>query len=68
MVTNTLLPFLRREEDSPAPRPDDILAKRQRQVLFGWCVCLSLDVLQRVLINKRTLLLTGWQRSRTSSA
>ncbi|KAK4704827.1 hypothetical protein P7C70_g1391, partial [Phenoliferia sp. Uapishka_3] len=41
IVTNTLLPFLKREEDSPAPRPDDILAKRQRQVLFGWLTTLT---------------------------
>ncbi|KAL8283286.1 hypothetical protein RQP46_005696 [Phenoliferia psychrophenolica] len=43
MVTNTLLPFLRREEDSSAdqPRPDDALAKRQRQVLFGWLSTLT---------------------------
>lgn len=36
IIANTLLPFLRREEDGPLPRPGDVLAKRQRQVLFGW--------------------------------
>lgn len=36
IVANTLLPFLRREEDSPAPRANMELARRQRQVLFGW--------------------------------
>jgi hypothetical protein len=38
IVANTLLPFLGREEDMPASRPNDGLAKRQRQVLFGWYV------------------------------
>lgn len=38
ILANTILPFLRREEVTPSPRADDELAKRQRQVLFGWWV------------------------------
>lgn len=36
ILSNTLLPFLRKEEENPGPRVGETLAKRQRQVLFGW--------------------------------
>ncbi|KAI5477484.1 hypothetical protein MNV49_006330 [Pseudohyphozyma bogoriensis] len=41
ILSNTLLPFLRREEDSPGPRAGPNLAKRQRQILFRWLATLT---------------------------
>ncbi|GAA5958532.1 hypothetical protein JCM21900_005428 [Sporobolomyces salmonicolor] len=44
IVTTTLLPFLKREEDNPAPRVNETLAKRQREVLFGWLATLTTEL------------------------
>lgn len=41
ILTGILLPFLRREEEAESVQIDEGLAKRQRQVLFGWSVSLS---------------------------
>ncbi|GAA5861242.1 hypothetical protein JCM1840_003127 [Sporobolomyces johnsonii] len=44
IITTTLLPFLKREEDNPAPRVNETLAKRQREVLFGWLATLTTEL------------------------
>jgi hypothetical protein len=41
IITTTLLPFLRREEDDPAARVNETLAQRQRDILFGWLSTLT---------------------------
>ncbi|BGP17250.1 hypothetical protein JCM10213v2_005268 [Rhodosporidiobolus nylandii] len=44
IVNNTLLPFLRREEDDPAPRVNETLAQRQRDILFAWMSTLTTEL------------------------
>ncbi|KAH8921091.1 DUF1765-domain-containing protein [Atractiella rhizophila] len=44
VVSNSLLPFIKKEELRLNYRPDERLAKRQREILFGW-----LDMLHQEL-------------------
>ncbi|GAA5909364.1 DUF1765 domain-containing protein [Sporobolomyces salmoneus] len=44
ILTNTLLPFLKKEEDSPSTHPTQNLAKRQRDILFGWLATLTMEL------------------------
>ncbi|GAA5976133.1 hypothetical protein JCM11641_003289 [Rhodosporidiobolus odoratus] len=44
ILSNTLLPFLRKEEDNPAPRVNEVLAQRQRDILFGWLSTLTTEL------------------------
>ncbi|GJN91395.1 hypothetical protein Rhopal_004416-T1 [Rhodotorula paludigena] len=44
VVSNTLLPFLRREEDHPSPQAVDALAKHQRALLFDWLNILTTEL------------------------
>lgn len=44
IITTTLLPFLRREEDNPASRVNETLAQRQRDILFGWLSTLTSEL------------------------
>ncbi|GAA6060753.1 hypothetical protein JCM10212_003797 [Sporobolomyces blumeae] len=44
VITNTLLPFLKKEEDNPATRTNERLAKRQRDILFGWLAVLTTEL------------------------
>ncbi|GAA6043762.1 hypothetical protein JCM8097_006660 [Rhodosporidiobolus ruineniae] len=41
IITDKLLPFLRREEDNPAARVNETLAQRQRDILFGWLMVVT---------------------------
>ncbi|GAA6019570.1 hypothetical protein JCM10207_003748 [Rhodosporidiobolus poonsookiae] len=44
IVNNSLLPFLRHEEDHPAARVNEVLAQRQRSILFGWLINLTVEL------------------------
>ncbi|GAA5876682.1 hypothetical protein JCM16303_003625 [Sporobolomyces ruberrimus] len=44
ILTNTLLPFLKKEEDSPSSGTSGRLAKRQRDILFGWLSTLTMEL------------------------
>ncbi|GAA5959194.1 hypothetical protein JCM10213_000611, partial [Rhodosporidiobolus nylandii] len=44
IVNNTLLPFLRREEDDPAPMVNETLVQRQRDILFAWMSTLTTEL------------------------
>ncbi|GAA5890657.1 hypothetical protein JCM6882_000614 [Rhodosporidiobolus microsporus] len=44
IINSTVLPFLKHEEDSPAPRVHELLAQRQRAILFGWLTTLTMEL------------------------
>ncbi|GAA6012848.1 hypothetical protein JCM11491_006199 [Sporobolomyces phaffii] len=44
VLTGTLLPFLKKEEDSPYSGTNERLAKRQRDILFGWLATLTMEL------------------------
>ncbi|GAA5935019.1 uncharacterized protein JCM15063_003129 [Sporobolomyces koalae] len=44
LLTGTLLPFLKKEEDRPATRTNERLARRQRDILFGWISILTREL------------------------
>ncbi|GAA5960117.1 hypothetical protein JCM3765_002478 [Sporobolomyces pararoseus] len=44
ILTNTLLPFLKKEEDGPSRNATENLAKRQRDILFGWLATLTMEL------------------------
>ncbi|GAA5988306.1 hypothetical protein JCM5350_002850 [Sporobolomyces pararoseus] len=44
ILTNTLLPFMKKEEDNPSRNATENLAKRQRDILFGWLATLTMEL------------------------
>lgn len=44
IVSQELVPFLKKENELPPPRPDSLLARRQRQILFSWATNLTREL------------------------
>ncbi|GAA5859845.1 hypothetical protein JCM8547_004356 [Rhodosporidiobolus lusitaniae] len=44
ILTSVVLPFLRREEENQAVRVNEMLAQRQRDILFGWLTTLTVEL------------------------
>ncbi|GAA5824324.1 hypothetical protein JCM11251_000377 [Rhodosporidiobolus azoricus] len=56
IINNTVLPFLKREEDDPAPRVHELLAQRQRAILFGWLTTLTMELREMQPAHRGTCL------------